>query len=217
MNVEPMSIGRPRTVARQNPCPDSDRCLKQLELSEIEVSATSAEPVAPGGTYEVAVVYRNHALAIFSTDPDRCDNDANLCQPTGSITPEGYCAITGLFPPGDGIPNQDIRQCVPMDPLNPPNIYRVRFTVQAPQTEGIHELSVNAQFEGSSQATPLFPAQVHVDSSGDDDSTLNGDGGGFNLIEWALNNPGQAIIAMVILLVFVSTFTSTATASITPG
>lgn len=143
--TEDVTAGAPTTTARQSPCPESEFCAKQLELVGVDVPSGDIDP---GAEVFITVRLANHAQAIFATDPDRCDNQANPCQPHG--TTAGYCAELITRP--EWAPVQEDLICANMATI-PPNRKDVTVPLPAPGQEGDLKVATGVELGGSGERT----------------------------------------------------------------
>jgi len=184
------------TTVLQRPCPDSQYCVKQLELVDVDVPSGDIDP---GAEVFITVRLANHAQAIYATDPDRCDNQANPCQPHGSTA--GYCVELITRPEWASV--QADQTCVNLA-LIPPNRKDVTVPLPAPGSEGNFDVATRLELAASGESTQEIVKTISYREGG---STTppppGGEGGkdGFLKEATALVGAIGATLAILVVLV----------------
>lgn len=193
--VDDVTAGPPATTARQSPCPESEYCAKQLELVGVDVPSGDVDPDTQAF---ITVHLANHAQAIFATDPDRCDNQANPCQPHG--TTSGYCAelITRL----EWAADQEELICANLA-LVPPNRREVTIPLPAPGQEGDFDVGTRLELNASGERTREIVNTISYREGGSTEPPPNGNGGDDGVLEEARLLVGAISVALAVFVILV--------------
>lgn len=173
----------------------------QLELERIQVPSKA---IPPGTAFEVIVTVKNKAAFIFN-DPDACVRDSTPCQ-KNTFAQRGYCVNT-VVQVGSQI--ADKSACANKGKI-PTKRTDFVFEMSAPETEGSYEVSTYATGTSSGNQSSPDSASITVSKDTTETGNENGDGDdvpGTDYIEWAKNNPEQAVVIAGASYVAFRTFT----------